>query len=92
MFHYDTGSENSLGASPERRPVINAVDLCAPPGSWSQVLQQKLLANNSRAVVVSVDLQELAPIQGVVSLQGDISRQETLEKVSQYFVEGKCIC
>lgn len=51
--------------------VTRAVDLCAAPGSWSQVLTNRLYASEeerkaAKALrVVSVDLQEMAPIDGV---------------------------
>ena len=65
--------------------VTHAVDLCAAPGSWSQVLANRLYKDdeerkNSKDAlrVVSVDLQEMAPIDGVGIVQGDITTQETL--------------
>lgn len=71
--------------------VERAVDLCAAPGSWSQVLSRKLWkdaeeANKSDQVrVVAVDLQEMAPIEGVEILQGDITSKSTAEKIISYF-------
>ena len=58
--------------------VKRAVDLCAAPGSWSQVLSQKL---PSDSFIVSVDLQEMAPIPGVVIIQGDITSDSTASQV-----------
>jgi len=70
--------------------VTRAVDLCAAPGSWSQVLSRRLRKNSSAAAavdtgssdsaalapaaapkIVAVDLQEMAPIDGVVQIQGE---------------------
>jgi len=71
--------------------VTRAVDLCAAPGSWSQVLSRKLSANAARAGdvrIVAVDLQEMAPIEGVVLLQGDITSAETVQRVLSEFREG----
>ena len=57
--------------------VERAVDLCAAPGSWSQVLANRLYPNeearknaekNDEVKVVSVDLQEMAAIDGVAIL------------------------
>ena len=45
--------------------VTKVVDLCAAPGSWSQVLSKKL-KDKENAKIVSVDLQPMAPI-GIVS-------------------------
>ena len=59
--------------------VKRAVDLCAAPGSWSQVLSEHLPREDS--FVVAVDLQEMAPIAGVTCLQGDITSAATAEQV-----------
>jgi tRNA (cytidine32/guanosine34-2'-O)-methyltransferase len=58
--------------------VTRCVDLCAAPGSWSQVLSQKL---GSSARIVSVDLQEMAPLPNVTVIQGDITSMQTVEAV-----------
>ena len=74
--------------------VGRVIDLCAAPGSWSQVLASKLYDSNEDAInkvnigepkVVSVDLQEMAPIPGVVTIVGDITAQTTAEKIISYF-------
>eukprot|EP00347_Sterkiella_histriomuscorum_P009021 403342831 len=76
--------------------VVRAVDLCAAPGSWSQVLANKLYSSDDErknseenVKVVSVDLQEMAPIDGVSIIQGDITTQQTLEKVLAVFKGNK---
>ena len=115
--------------------VSRAVDLCAAPGSWSQVLSRELKQNNTHhcqlsehaeigeetAVsrkrpssivdtlvkepvpkkaktiesigaediqLVAVDLQEMAPIEGVRCIQGDITSEKTAKEIVSYF-EGK---
>ncbi|QDZ18429.1 tRNA (cytidine(32)/guanosine(34)-2'-O)-methyltransferase [Chloropicon primus] len=97
--------------------VKRAVDLCAAPGSWSQVLSRRLfLAHNKRdgggvgdgckvrgagseakgpvgdeekePVIVAVDLQPMAPVEGVVQIQGDITSTETATEVIRHF-EGE---
>lgn len=74
--------------------VSRVVDLCAAPGSWSQVLSNKLYANAEEAKfmleanqprVVAVDLQEMAPIPGVVCHVGDITSTDTAEQIVQHF-------
>lgn len=57
------------------------VDLCAAPGSWSQVLTQKLAPG---ARIVSVDLQPMAPITGVIQVLGDITTQATADEVVRH--------
>jgi tRNA (cytidine32/guanosine34-2'-O)-methyltransferase len=74
--------------------VHRVVDLCAAPGSWSQVLSSKLYASVDEANallasgnprVVAVDLQEMAPIPGVVCHVGDITSKDTAERIVQHF-------
>ena len=74
--------------------VTRVVDLCAAPGSWSQVLSSKLYstvdeANDCMARgeprVVSVDLQEMAAIPGVVCLVGDITSKGTADDIVGHF-------
>jgi tRNA (cytidine32/guanosine34-2'-O)-methyltransferase len=99
------------------RGVKRAVDLCAAPGSWSQVLSDKLyeLNNDLNTVhasneeirgaddsklepladgdekplanpsVVAVDLQPMAPIDGVLTIQGDITSSETANQIIRHF-------
>ncbi|KAK4686835.1 tRNA (cytidine32/guanosine34-2'-O)-methyltransferase, partial [Tremellales sp. Uapishka_1] len=62
--------------------VQTAVDLCAAPGSWSQVLSQKLQpgkANDTK--VVSVDLQAMAPLANIMIMQTDITLPSTIPLV-----------
>lgn len=62
--------------------VRRVVDLCAAPGSWSQVVAHKLAATASGAPrCVAVDLQEMAPIPGIMQVQGDITRAETVARI-----------
>lgn len=60
--------------------VTRIVDLCAAPGSWSQVCAQRLESvPNSR--IVAVDLQPMAPIPGVIQIRGDITSPTTSQDV-----------
>jgi len=60
------------------RPGIRAVDLGAAPGSWSQVLKQKL---GLRAAIVAIDLLEMPPITGVTMIKGDFAADAGLAEV-----------
>lgn len=62
------------------------LDLCAAPGSWSQMLR-----SNARksAKICSVDLQVITPIEGVHTIQGDITKQSTLISILSYFNNEK---
>ncbi|MEO8848458.1 MAG: RlmE family RNA methyltransferase, partial [Casimicrobiaceae bacterium] len=44
------------------RPGMRVVDLGAAPGSWSQVLAQKI---GPQSTIVAVDLLEMPPLRGV---------------------------
>lgn len=68
--------------------VTRAVDLCAAPGSWSQVLSQRLFGTDASAKIVAIDLQTMAPLPGVHQLQGDITKLETAQAIIKYF-EGE---
>ncbi|KAK3783302.1 hypothetical protein RRG08_033237 [Elysia crispata] len=71
--------------------VTRVVDLCAAPGSWSQVLAQKLRGESgqkSEAKIVAVDLQAMAPIPGVIQIQGDITKKSTAHAIIGHF-EGE---
>ncbi|XP_015197179.1 tRNA (cytidine(32)/guanosine(34)-2'-O)-methyltransferase [Lepisosteus oculatus] len=71
--------------------VCRAVDLCAAPGSWSQVLSRKLRGDGERSVgvkIVAVDLQAMAPLPGVTQIQGDITKISTAQEIIRHF-EGQ---
>ncbi|EDR28886.1 ribosomal RNA methyltransferase, putative [Entamoeba dispar SAW760] len=66
--------------------VHNVVDLCAAPGSWSQVLSKTIKEPKN---IVSVDLQDIAPIEGVKLVKGDITKGSTAKEVMSHFTDGK---
>lgn len=67
--------------------IKRVVDLCAAPGSWSQVLSRELIQNQGQkdAKIVSVDLQPMTPIEGVTTIQADITHPKTLQKILEIF-------
>lgn len=72
--------------------VTRVVDLCAAPGSWSQVLSKKLYEpseNKDEVKIIAVDLQPIAKIEGVTQLQGDITKLETAEAIISHFGDKK---
>ncbi|XP_072103035.1 tRNA (cytidine(32)/guanosine(34)-2'-O)-methyltransferase [Mobula birostris] len=71
--------------------VCKAVDLCAAPGSWSQVLSRKLKGKSGDGLdtkIVAVDLQAMAPLPGVIQIQGDITKVSTAQEIIRHF-EGE---
>lgn len=74
--------------------VLSVVDLCAAPGSWSQVAANRIKQNriakgidvmNAKNGVMAIDLQEMSPIPGVDCLQGDITSQTTVDQILTHF-------
>lgn len=75
------------------------VDLCAAPGSWSQVLSQKLFeeadeSSHAERKIIAVDLQPMAPIPNVTTLQADITHPRTLQRILELFgnVKADFVC
>lgn len=64
------------------------LDLCAAPGSWSQMLRL-LTKSTPNAKIVSVDIQDIVPIEGVDIIKGDITSQSTIEEILKCFNNEK---
>lgn len=67
------------------KPGMIVVDLGATPGSWSQVVMQRL---KGKGRVIALDLLEMQPIQGVDFIQGDF-REEAILKQLEEMLNGK---
>ena len=57
------------------RPGMSVVDLGAAPGSWTQVLRERL---GPKAVIVAIDLLAMAPVEGVTFVQADFREEDGL--------------
>ncbi len=57
--------------------VKTIVDLCAAPGGWSQVCNEKLKDVKDKKII-SVDLQKFAPIENVDIIIGDITNKDII--------------
>ncbi len=60
------------------RPGMTVVDLGAAPGSWCQVVVERL---KERGRVIALDLLEMHPMSGVEFMQGDFTSDEMLAKL-----------
>jgi 23S rRNA (uridine2552-2'-O)-methyltransferase len=62
------------------KPGIAAVDLGSAPGSWSQVLRERL---GPRGRIVAVDILPMDPLSGVDFVQADFTSDEGLAAVER---------
>ena len=67
------------------RPGMSVVDLGAAPGSWTQVLREKL---GRRARIVALDILAMDPLPGVLILQGDFREAPVLAQL-EAALEGR---
>jgi 23S rRNA (uridine2552-2'-O)-methyltransferase len=67
------------------RQGMSVVDLGAAPGSWTQVLREKL---GKRARIIALDIVAMAPLPGVTILQGDF-REESALAALESALEGR---
>ena len=68
------------------RPGDLVVDLGSSPGAWSQYVRRKLSPEGAAVgaldgAIIALDLLPMAPIEGVVFIQGDFREQEMLQKL-----------
>jgi len=64
--------------------VSTVVDLCAAPGSWSQVLSRQ-----TNAKIVAIDIQEMEQIENVIILRDDITSEKCINNVTKIFGDKK---
>ena len=67
------------------KPGMTIVDLGATPGSWSQVVTQRL---KGQGRIIALDILEMEPIKGVEFIQGDF-REEFVLKQLENSLNGK---
>jgi 23S rRNA (uridine2552-2'-O)-methyltransferase len=67
-------------------PGMTVVDLGAAPGSWCQVVAQKL---KGRGKILAIDLLPVAPLPGVECLEGDFSSDEGLTWLEEKLQGGQ---
>jgi 23S rRNA (uridine2552-2'-O)-methyltransferase len=68
------------------RPGLRAADLGAAPGSWTQVLRERL---GSHATIVAIDLLPMDPVEGVTIVLADFREDEGLASLEQALGPGR---
>ncbi|MHB1200269.1 MAG: RlmE family RNA methyltransferase [Polaromonas sp.] len=76
------------------KPGDCVVDLGSTPGAWSQYVRRKLSPAGAAAgaldgCIIGLDLLPMAPIEGVVFIQGDFREPEVLQKLEQTLTTDK---
>lgn len=61
------------------KPGMRVLDLGAAPGGWSQIAHKLV---GSAGVVIALDLLEMEPLPGVVSLRGDFREDAVLAELT----------
>jgi len=59
----------------------SVVDLGASPGGWLQVAKERV----GEGIVIGVDLQPIKPLDGVITIVGDITSPETMNELLDVF-------
>jgi len=62
------------------------IDLGAAPGGWSQVAKEIV---GDEGVVLGIDLSPIKPIKGVTFLQGDMTKESSLQELIESMEEKK---
>ncbi len=73
------------------RPGMTVIDLGAAPGSWTQVVRQRLTGPDGRlhGRIFALDLLPMDPLPDVVSIEGDFREQDVAERLSAALGRGK---
>ena len=79
----ELGDENQLFNN-----VSRVVDLGCAPGSWSQVVVNKLIHKNKNAVIIGLDLLEIEPIANLRFIHGDFTDEDVHNQLVDA-LEGK---
>lgn len=73
------------------RPGAIVVDLGAAPGSWAQVVRERLVGRNGeiRGRILALDLLPMEPIDGVEFIQGDFREEEAALQLADALGDAK---
>jgi len=62
------------------------VDLGACPGGWSQVAKELV---GEKGKVIGIDLSYIRPLDGVTFLQGDLTKESSIQKITEVMGDSK---
>ena len=67
------------------KPGFTVFELGAAPGSWTQVVREKMSNKNGdvNGKIIAMDILPMDPIDGVTFLQGDFREQEVADKLAE---------
>ena len=73
------------------RPGARVVELGAAPGSWTQVVRQRLSGRDGtvHGTVIALDLVPFEPLPDVRVIQGDSEPQQFIPHLADYIVAGR---
>jgi len=88
--HYRSRAVYKLMEIDEKDKLLHkgqtVIDLGAAPGSWSQYVTEKI---STTGKVIAVDILNMDPIDNVLFIEGDFTKQETCEKCLQCLEKRK---
>lgn len=66
------------------RPGMTVIDLGAAPGSWTQVVRERLAGTGGsvRGRIIALDLLPMDPLSDVVFIQGDFREQDVVDRLA----------
>lgn len=75
------------------RRGMTVVDLGSAPGSWSQVLREKLVGGGGEidGRIIAMDILPMEPVAGVQFLQGDFREDEVLAQLEALVGNGPAV-
>ncbi len=63
------------------KPPMKVLEVGSAPGSWTQVLTQKLNSTAANPAVISVDIASMQPVPGATFIQGDIEDTKVQDEI-----------
>ena len=72
-------------------PGMTVVDLGSAPGSWTQVVRERLSDSGGglRGRIIAMDILPMEPVEGAIFLQGDFREQEVADRLSEILEGGR---